>query len=481
MTAPLILRPYQLDAVDALRKSYASGHRAVILQSATGSGKTVIFAEITRGATAKGTRTLVLVHRRHLIWQASAKLTWAGVPHGIIAAGYPPSPDETVQVASVQTVVNHLDEIGQFDLVVIDECHHAVAETWAKVLASQPHAKLLGVTATPARLDGKGLGVTYGGWFDHIVFGAPIRELQEWPAPDGPFLSKARYFVPGNQAVLDGLEMKDNDFIPAQAVTRVDKPVITGDAVEKYRELAAGRPAIAFCTLVRHAENVAGAFREAGFRSDYVDGKTSKREQARLIAGLGNGEIEVLTSCDLISEGLDVPALGAVILLRPTASLVMFMQQVGRGMRYVEDKPPLVVVDHVGNIARHGLPETPRKWSLAGVEKEDKSDEYKICPRCQYVNEKSALFCTNCNLAFEGHGYGGGREIPPQVDGPLVEISEARKFEIIRMSDYEMKHSNLSEAELGIYAAQRGYKPGWVYYRLKAMGKKPGAASGLIR
>ena len=175
MSDPIVLRPYQETDIEKLRDQFRQGARAPIYQLSTGGGKTVVFAHVIKGAVAKGTRTLVLAHRRELIRQASNKLSDLGVPHGIIAAGMDRDHDAQVIVASIQTVARRLDTLPQFGLIVIDEAHHAVATTWSNLLKAQTDARLLGVTATPARLDGKGLGKHVGGHFDAIVCGPACR------------------------------------------------------------------------------------------------------------------------------------------------------------------------------------------------------------------------------------------------------------------------------------------------------------------
>jgi DNA repair protein RadD len=270
------------------------------------------------------------------------------VMHGIIAAGFEPSPAEPVQVASVQSLVGRLDALVQcFDFIVIDECHHTPAATWRAIFAKQPKAKKLGVTATPARLDGKGLGVKHGGIFDAIVCGPPIAELIE----DG-YLARVRCFVPNVVVDTERLRTKLGDYEMSGLAAVSDRAAITGDAVEQYRKRADHRSAIAFCVTVTHARHVAEGFRAAGYRSDCVHGDQPTPERDRLIAGLGSGEIEVLTSCEIISEGLDIPAVGAVILLRPTKSLTVYLQQIGRGMRPAPGKDALVVLDHGGTDCR---------------------------------------------------------------------------------------------------------------------------------
>ncbi|MGD0107541.1 MAG: DEAD/DEAH box helicase [Rhodopila sp.] len=352
-----VLRPYQAAALDLLRDAYRQGARAPLFVLPTAGGKTIVFAAIAAAAVAKGRRVLVLAHRRELIRQASAKLTAAGVPHGVIAPGFPLTADP-VQVASVQTLTRR--QVPMFHFAVIDEAHHAVSATYRRILAALEAAKLLGVTATPERLDGKGLGIKAGGVFDQLVAGPSVAELTKLG-----FLAPARCFA-SPPPDLTGVRTVQGDYARDGLAKVMDVADITGDAVEHYARLAPGKPAIAFCVSIAHAERVATAFREAGWRAQSLSGLTPVRERDAALLGLGTGAVQVVTSCELISEGLDVPSVGAVILLRPTQSLAMYLQQVGRGMRPAPDKAALIVLDHCGNIPRHGLPDDAHAWSLSG-------------------------------------------------------------------------------------------------------------------
>lgn len=458
--APLILRPYQTACIDKLRASYATGHHAPLFALPTGAGKTVVFSHIVQGASRKQRRALVAVHRRELIRQASAKLDWAGAPHGIIAAGFPSDADLPVQVGSIQTLARRLATLPPFDLIILDEAHHARAETWQALIEAQPQAKLLGVTATPARLDGKGLGVHAGGCFDDLVLGPTTAELI-----DGAYLCQVRCFAPAQRLDLRSVRVVGGDYVREDLADVVNTASICGDAVEQYRRRADHAPALAFCTTIAHAESVAQAFREAGYRAARVDGTMSKPERDSLIDGLGNGTIEVLTSCALIDEGLDVPAVGAVILLRPTKSLVLHRQQIGRGMRPAEGKGALIVNDHVGNCLVHGLPATEPVWSLAGVEKPTRDVPVWTCRECRAINPTNTRVC-DC-----------GYRLPPPLPqrriplrhapGDLAELTIERLAAVKRMSYREVVSCRLSEAELREYARSRGYHPHWVKHRLR--------------
>jgi DNA repair protein RadD len=224
------LRDYQQIAVEALRSSYSSGHRAPLLVMPVGAGKTVVFAAISASARAKGKLVLVIAHRRELITQAAVKLTDAGVESGIICAGFAPSLDRSVQVGSIQTLIRRLDRLPKFHLIVLDEAHHSTSETWSALIGSQPQARILGVTATPLRLDGKGLGIEDGGPFDDIIVGATVKELVK----DG-YLSRSRLFIAAREADLRGVHTRAGDYVPGELARAMSEAKITADAVQLCR------------------------------------------------------------------------------------------------------------------------------------------------------------------------------------------------------------------------------------------------------
>ena len=398
-TAPQ-LRPYQRADIGRLAASYKAGHRAPLYVLPTAGGKTVVFSAIIFHANRKQRRTLVAVHRRELIRQTAAKLTCAGVKFGVIAAGFEPRSDEMVQLGSVQTLARRLSSLPRFDLIIFDEAHHIRAQTWQALIDAQPSAKLLGVTATPARLDGKGLGTIANGPFDDLMIGPSTAELIA-----SGYLSPVRCFVPAQKLNLYGVRTRSGDYVASDLAGAVDRSVITGDAAEQYRARADHQPAIAFCATVSHAEHVASAFCAAGYRAACVHGSTPIIERDALIAGLANGRLEVLTSCDLISEGLDVPVVSAVHPTSPDLkSLVKHRQQIGRGMRPAPGKPALIVNDHVGNCLVHGLPETEINWTLAGVEKQHDDAPVWRCSSCGAANSGTQMACQACSVLRSGVG-----------------------------------------------------------------------------
>lgn len=451
------LRSYQTDSVQDVRASYRMGRRAPLLVLPTGAGKTVTFSYIAHGVQNRGKRVLVLAHRRELIRQASRKLMDAGVSHGIIAPGFTMTGD-LVQVASVQTLVRRIEMLPPFDLVVIDEAHHAIAGQWKRIVAAQPNARLLGVTATPERLDGRGLGIRAGGCFDDLVMGPSTADLIR----DG-YLTPAKVYAPAEKPNLAGVRTKGGDFDARQLEERVNVATITGDVVAHYKRFAAGQPTIAFCISVQHAKDVAATFREAGFRAVCGHGGMPSGERDTAINGLATGAVQILTTCDLVSEGLDVPAVSAAILLRPTKSLGLYLQQVGRGMRPAPGKQNLVVLDHAGCTTLHDMPDAPRAWSLEGRPKTVKEPALWHCPDCMTL-VRPAKKCPEC-----GHVFGGdddedreGRSLFHE-DGDLVEMDEERVSRLRAGRLRDLLTGQETRRELEQIAWARGYRPGWVH------------------
>ena len=408
------LRPYQEAVIAEVRQALRGGCQAPLVVSPTGSGKTVMFSHIAHGAGAKGKRVWILVHRAELVEQTSRTMRELDIPHGVIAAGWPVDPLPHVQVVSVQTVVRRTGGLIPPDIVIVDECHHAAAGTWSKILQAFPKAIRLGFTATPERLDGKGLA----GAFDTLIRGPEVA----WLIEQG-FLSPPKYYAPPNQLNLEGLNVRGGDFARDELAKEMDKPMITGDAVQHYQRLCPGAPSVVFCASIAHAEHVAQAFGAAGYSAATLDGTLDRVERRRRVRDLGNGSLQVLTSCEIISEGFDIPTVTAAILLRPTKSLGMHLQQVGRVLRVAPGKANAIILDHVGNCLRHGLAEEEREWSLEGRPKKKKkaSDEdappVRQCPKC-YACHVPAPICPECGHAYETKK----REIDHQ-DGELVELN----------------------------------------------------------
>lgn len=410
------LRPYQESAVDAVRESLRR-HPSTLLVAPTGSGKTVMFSYISSRAVQKGKRIWIMAHRQELVDQISDTLNRFDVGHGFIAAGYPKSPRMHVQVASVQTLIRRMPETLPPDLIIIDEAHHATAKnTIGRILASYPQAKWLGVTATPTRLSGEGLGDV----FKDMVLGPSTLELIELGA-----LCPPTVYAPPT-VDLSQLHVRAGDFVTAEAEAAMDKPKITGSAVAHYRKHAEGKRAVAFCTSIAHAQHVAMEFVDAGYKAVHVDGTMDRQVRKRVVASFQKGEIHVLTSCDLISEGFDCPGIEVGISLRPTASLGLWIQQVGRCLRTADGKDRAIILDHAGNTLRHGLPTDERAWSLAGRERARRNQasdsiSVRVCPQCFSAQPSGPPSCKHC-----GHIFPIAARKVEEVEGELEEVTASR-------------------------------------------------------
>jgi len=456
------LRGYQQQAIDDLRNAYRAGSRAPLLCLPTGGGKTIIFSAIAQSAVARGRNVLILVHRRELLHQASRKLTAISVDHGLIAAGIPTS-CQPVQVASVQTLVRRLLTMTwQPSLIIIDEAHHAAAGSWDRVLRHWPDAYRLGVTATPCRLDGRGLAQA----FDHLVLGPSVASLI-----NAAYLTGARIYAPPQVADLSGIRKRAGDYAADQAADAMNRPTVTGDAIAHYQRLAAGQQAIAFCCSIDHANSVCSAFTAAGIHAATLLGNTPNRDQ--VVAAFAAGQVQILVTVDVVSEGFDIPAASCAILLRPTQSLGLYLQQIGRVLRPAPGKSQALILDHVGNVTRHGFPDDPRHWSLAdGARRGSRGSaapSVRTCPSC-YAAFKPAPVCPVC-----GHQQPASpaRKLR-QVDGELQELH--RESVRQRIAERHTKRREQQAArtlpDLLALAHRRGYSPGWAYRLWHSRGQR---------
>jgi superfamily II DNA or RNA helicase len=389
------LRPYQ-QTLKSNARTAASRARRIFAVLPTGGGKSAILSSIAADAAAKGRTVWILAHRRKLIQQLSETVARWGIEHGIIQSGKPQT-NHTVQVGSVDTVVRRLDQYAAPDLIIVDEAHHLSAgNKWGKVVEAFPDAYLIGFTATPERLDGKGLGEGKGGYMREIVLGPDAK----WLTDNGFLAPSVVYSWPTK--ISDGLKVRAGDYAAEFAAQEMDKPAIMGNVIEQYRKHLDGKTAIANCCTVAHAENVAASFNEAGIAAAAITGKTDKAVQDLLFAELTSGALKVLCQCELISEGVDVPSVSGGLMLRPTKSIALWLQQCGRVLRPKPDGSKAVILDFVGNALRLGLPTDKREWSLEGKAKRAKdAPGVRMCKVCYAANPAGVTACTECGTEFE--------------------------------------------------------------------------------
>lgn len=463
------LREYQTRLIRNMREALQN-HRRVLVVLPTGGGKTVIAGFVVRGLYDRDRSGMFLVHREELLTQTVNTFNFVDVPHGIVAAGYRMA-RERINIGMVGTVARRLEYIPSPDIILIDEAHHAVAGTWRKIVDAWPNARIIGLTATPERMDGKGLDDV----FDEIVIGPTTAELIELG-----HLARFDYFAPTMQIDLSGVRSVGGDYEKGALGRVMNKPKITGDIIDHYSRHLKGAPSIAFCVSIEHAEAVAEQFRSQGFRATSIDGKLDANERARRVAALRSGEIQVLTSCDLISEGFDVPSCWGALLLRPTRSLAMFLQQIGRVLRPKPDGSKATILDHVGNVDKHGLPDALRNWTLQGREKKRKDDEdvgVTTCQTCFKVMPSPGSPCGAPRCPYSAESIGPGRPEPEQVAGvldtvsrqvswcPGVDVSTAKGDAMKTL----LRAAGEDAAKLAEIARLRGYSEGWIEHRIHSV------------
>lgn len=386
------LRPYQQRFIDDVRSLMSNGQRRICGVAPCGAGKTIIAGWIIRETVKNSHRAIFFVHRKELIDQTSAAFTQLGIPHGIIAADAPQQLYYPVQIASVQTLVQRLHKIPAPDLLVCDECHHVLANSYRKILDAWPSAYLIGLTATPERTSGIGLGDV----FTSIVEAATVTQLIELGN-----LTDYRYFAP-SEIDTSHVHTRFGEFVNTDLATLMSERKIIGKIVENYNLHAAGKSAICYCVNIEHSQLVAAAFNDAGIPAAHCDGETPKPDRQQIVADFRAGDIKVLCNAELFGEGFDVPNAHAVILARPTQSQTLHIQQSMRSMRPDPADPDkiAVIIDHVSNYKRHGQPKTPRVWSLDSKTKEKRIAPTKTCPRCGCVNEARTEICQSCGYEF---------------------------------------------------------------------------------
>lgn len=463
------LRDYQQSGLADIRRALKV-HRRVLYRLSTGGGKTVLSGSMLGGAAERGKRAWFVVHRKELVEQTSRTLEKIGIDHGFCANGFPPRYNKAVTLCSVQTLATRFERLPRPDLICWDEAHHCAAGTWNKVAAHFPDALHIGLTATPERLDGKGLM----GTFNVLVPGPET----SWLIENG-YLARYRIWAPATPD-MSGVKMRGHDFDGAEAAAVMNKAKITGDIVAHYQSICPHTQAVAFCCNVSHAMALRDAFRAAGVVCEELDGSAPPDVRRNVVRAYREGRIKVLTSVDLFGEGFDLPELGAAILARPTQSLGLYLQQVGRALRpvYAEGfdldtiegrmaaqaagpKPHAFILDHAGNFQRHGAPDEDREWSIQGRRKrkgKKTGPPMRQCPSCFATVAAATASCPHCQHEFTG----AVRQVD-EVDGMLAEIDlQVRKQEMKR----EVRMARTRE-ELEAIARKRGYKRGWVDHRMK--------------
>lgn len=437
------LRDYQQGYIQKVREAYLQGYKAPCVVAPCGAGKSIIIASIAKQTADKGNHVLFLVHRKELCEQIEETFERIGIPKS------------QYEVGMVQTIVRRLDRTKKPSLIITDENHHSKAATYRKIYDYFSDVLRLGFTATPIRMNGSGLG---------DVNDVLVEEVDAKWLISNCFLSPYKYYAP-KMIKTENLKLNNLKEFSNSSVEEEMKNVIYGDVIRHYQELASGEQAIAYCHSVEASVRTAEAFNEAGIKAAHIDGKTPKKEREEIIKDFRERRINILCNVDLIGEGFDVPDCSTVIMLRPTQSLSLYIQQSMRGMRYRKGKTS-IIIDHVDNISRHGPPDMKRVWSLEG-KKTNSGTEIKIkqCDNCYGVYDPKEKKCPLCGYKPEVVPKENEYEVDESAE--LEEI-DTEKFQF-RMDFREPKDCK-DMKELYELAESRNYKRGWAYHQGKLLG-----------
>lgn len=385
------LRPYQHTAIAAIRAAIRAGKRRILLNLPTGAGKTLTAGSMVAGALEKEKTSLFVAHRLELLDQTVGAFARLGITSvGVIRANdRRRDSSQPVQVASIQTLARRVQP--DYDLVFIDEAHRSTAATYVEHVFKR-HAKaiIIGLTATPCGPSGKPLGAHY----DELIIGARYSELIE----SGHIAAPLVYSTPVLPD-LSTVRTSDGDYNQADLEEAMNRGALIGDIGEQWAKHPRQRTVV-FAVSVAHSKAIAAMFASRGVRAEHLDGNTPEDERRAILARLASGETDVVCNCGVVIEGWDLPSCKTVVLACPTKSLVKFMQTAGRCLRPWGGVTPLVL-DHGGNVDRHGLPHEDREWSLTTKQKKGSgAPPVKACPACFAFVAAACLNCPHCGHLF---------------------------------------------------------------------------------
>ncbi len=436
------LRDYQEELYKKTVSEFRKGNRRVLVVSPCGSGKTVLMAQMAANAQANGKHVWVILPRQEIMEQTLETFKNCGIPLN------------TIYVGMAIMTANRVDELPSPDLIIFDECHVSVASTYWKSVHSAPKAYIVGLTASPCRTDNKPLGALY----ETLVEGVTVKWLIE-----NKFLAPYEYY---SVTVADLSSANDAELLM--------RPAVYGKLIENWKKLAKGMSTVCYCASVKHSTDTAKSFRDAGINAVHFDGSTPYAERKCIVERFRSGEIQVLCNCDLISMGFDMPNISCVIMLRPTESAALYIQQSGRALRYKPGKTA-VIIDAVANFMRFQLPDEPYDWSLdipIKKRRETNSDGnffIRTCPKCFKVF-KTAPVCPYCDCDYPLHP----REIKAREDIELSKITAKEAEEAARKRKQAWMEQGRARTfpELVKIGRERGYSNPAAWAAMVMRGRK---------
>lgn len=451
----VVLRDYQELGLSKTRQSYRNGFRRPILVAPTGAGKTVIAGEVIAGATAKQKKIMFLAGRKELVDQCSAKVDELGIDHGIIQGKHwRQNYSLPVQVGSIQTVVNR-NGIDDPDIIIVDECHHAISSSWQKCLDRWPKSLFLGLTATPYRLDNRGLGHL----FDTII---PLTTTEK--LTQSGYLVPSVVYAPSEPALEDCGSGKE--YNKQRLNIECDRPELVGDILRHWVEHAYGRQTLAFAVSVEHSKHIRDEFLRAGIRAEHVDGSFNVQDRVAAFERFKNRETTVLCNVEIATEGYDNPEVSCIILGRPTKSRCLWRQTIGRGLRTAPwiGKTECIVLDHANLTRQHGFIEDPDHYDISGLQTTKhrtgtiSGPSVRICPECFSAFRCGIIQCPYCDYTFPRPKF----EMPKIKEGNLVLAKHG-----MYMPNSDDKKKRMTFDKLVAKAKDKGYKIKWVHIQYK--------------
>jgi superfamily II DNA or RNA helicase len=461
----LTLRPDQLDAIARIESEIRAGCRRLLFVSPTGSGKTIVAAAISDKEIDGNGHVLAIAQRRELIEQTSSKLYDVGVDHGVIQAGYPARFSARAQVASIQTLHARAVRSGKISLppaslVIIDEAHHVRARTYMRLVQAYPEAVILGLTATPCRADGRGLGNV----FQTLIQGPSVAELTR-----SGHLVPPKIYAPVRPD-LSGISIARGDYVESELAQRMNTAPLVGDIVEHWHRLGEHRPTVVFTVNVAHSVHLRNEFRRSGVLAEHIDGSTPVEERKGILARFAAGSVDIVCNCAVLTEGWDRPEASCLILARPTKSLGLYIQMVGRILRPAPGKTDALILDHSGAVFVHGFPDDEIAWTLHEDKRAENLSHAKrgagphgpaltTCPECSAVRLEGKP-CTLC-------GWSPVRKAEPVevAEGELGEVDRQRRA--AKATQYNAADRLQFFQQLLWIARERCYKPGWASHKYK--------------
>lgn len=445
----MILRPYQQKALDEIRGIYAKKSKRVLLHLATGAGKTVIFCQVLKSVFEKGKHAIMVVRGRHLVSQAADRLAREGIAHGVMMPGHWNNNERApIQVCSIDTL-RARKKAPPADIIIIDEAHHAVSDSYRELIAMYPDAFILAVTATPYHDDGLGHIAR------EVVKPISMKNLIEqkylvppiYYAPSTPDMKRAK-IVKGDYSASD-----------VEKIMLDSSTYITGDIITHWRKLGENRPTICFAATIKHSEFIAAEFTKNGIACEHIEANTSQHVRDSAIERLVNGELKIITNVGILCTGVDIPQVSCIIMARPTQSYMLYVQQAGRGTRIAEGKKDFIILDHAGNVMRHNFITLEREAVIDPVDRKKKSKKSEVenirqCKSCFAIYEASNAGCPMCGSTPE-------KRMLSHRPGELVKLEQPFKI------DYDPKYLDTKFANFLAIAKERQYNLWWAYHQMK--------------